>query len=64
MKYKYTARTKQGELQTGFVEAPNQGTAANILSGHDLFVLSVEGAERKSFFENTFRKELEFRIEN
>src|SRR3989344_5140294 len=31
-KYKYTARTKQGELQTGFVEAPNQGTAANILS--------------------------------
>ena len=53
-KYKYTARTKQGELQTGFVEAPNQGTAANILSGHDLFVLSVESAERKSFFENTF----------
>lgn len=54
MKFKYTARTKQGELQTGFVEAPNQGTAANILSGHDLFILSVEGAERKSFFEGVF----------
>ncbi|MEK7481839.1 MAG: type II secretion system F family protein [Patescibacteria group bacterium] len=54
MKFKYTARTKQGELQTGFVESPSQEMAANILSGHDLFVLSVKSAERKSFFEGTF----------
>lgn len=54
MKYKYTARTKQGELQTGFVESPNQEVATNILSSHDLFVLSIEGSERKSFFEGVF----------
>ncbi|MEK7593178.1 MAG: type II secretion system F family protein, partial [Patescibacteria group bacterium] len=49
-----TARTKQGELQTGFVESPSQEMAANILNGHDLFVLSVKSAERKNFFEGAF----------
>lgn len=46
MKYKYTARTKDGEMQTGFVEAGNQEAAANILTGHELFILSLEEGER------------------
>ena len=45
MKYKYQARTKQGEMQVGFVEAPNKDAAANILSSHDLYILSVQAAE-------------------
>lgn len=42
MKFTYKARTKDGELQTGSVEAPNRDMAANILSKHDLFVLTLE----------------------
>lgn len=45
MKYKYQARTKQGEMQVGFVEAPSKDAAANILSSHDLYILSVQAAE-------------------
>ncbi len=42
MKYRYVARTKTGELQTGFVEAPTRESGFSTLSGHDLFVLSIE----------------------
>ena len=42
MKFKYSARTKEGELQVGFVEAPIQNVAADILAGHNLLVLSLE----------------------
>ena len=46
MRFKYQARTKNGEMQVGFVEAGNRDTAAQILGGHDLFVLSLESAEK------------------
>jgi type IV pilus assembly protein PilC len=46
MKFKYNARNQQGELQTGFVEAANKEAALNILTGHDLFVLSLEETEK------------------
>lgn len=46
MKFKYQARNKQGELQVGFVDAPNRDTAVNILSSHDLFVLSIASTDR------------------
>jgi type IV pilus assembly protein PilC len=49
MKFRYSARTKTGELQVGYVEAVNRDTAANILTSHDLFVLTVEGTERHGF---------------
>jgi len=55
MKFKYTARTKEGELQAGFVEAPAREIAADILSGHDLFVLSVESLEIKRPLDAIFR---------
>ncbi|MDE2000958.1 MAG: type II secretion system F family protein [Patescibacteria group bacterium] len=51
MKFQYTARTKQGELQTGFVESVNREAAVNILVGHDLFVLSVTAAEAPKWYE-------------
>lgn len=45
MKYQYSARTKSGELQVGYVESASREAAFQMLSGHDLFVLSIE-AER------------------
>lgn len=42
MKFNYKARTKEGELQIGNVEAGNKDAALNILLGHGLFVLSIE----------------------
>ncbi len=51
MKFKYQAKTKSGEMQIGFVEAGNRDAAANILASHELFVLSLEQAEKHSFIE-------------
>lgn len=51
MKFKYQAKTKSGEMQIGFVEAGNRDAAANILASHELFVLSLEQAEKRSFIE-------------
>ena len=42
MKYNYQARTKTGELQVGSVEAASKEAALNILTGHDLYILSIE----------------------
>lgn len=42
MRFRYTARTKEGTPQTGFVEGASREAALNILVGHDLFVLSIE----------------------
>lgn len=45
MKFKYTARTQGGELQTGFVEGVNREAAYNILIGNNLYLLSLESSE-------------------
>ncbi len=42
MKFSYKARTKEGELQVGTIEAASREAAVNILISHALFVLSVE----------------------
>lgn len=42
MKFKYQAKTKDGQTQVGFVEASDRDAATAILTSHDLFVLSVE----------------------
>ena len=44
MKFKYQAKTQEGETQVSFVEAGNRDNATNILSSHGLFVLSIEDA--------------------
>ncbi len=38
-------------MQVGFVEAGNRDAAVTILSGHDLFVLSVQSAESENFLD-------------
>lgn len=47
MKFKYTARTKTGEMQAGFVEAFNREAAVNILNSHNLYLLNIESEEPK-----------------
>ena len=49
MKFRYSARTKTGELQVGFVEAPQKDAALSILSGHELYVLSLEEIKAARF---------------
>lgn len=51
MKFKYQAKTKEGEVQVGFVEAADRDTAVSILTGHDLFVLSVIGESAPDFLD-------------
>ena len=51
MKFKYQARNKTGELQVGFVDSPTRESAANTLTSHDLFILSLESAEKRSIFD-------------
>ena len=50
MKYRYSARTKSGELQVGFVESVSKEAALNILSSHELFILSIESIERPAWY--------------
>jgi type IV pilus assembly protein PilC len=49
-KFDYKARTKDGELQVGNVEATNRDAALSILSGHELFVLSLEPVKESKVF--------------
>jgi len=53
MKFKYQAKTKDGEVQVGFVEAANRDTAVSILTSHDLFVLSVAAETPPDFLDRT-----------
>lgn len=52
MKFKYQAKTKEGETQVGFVEASDRDAASAILSSHDLFVLSVVAERPPSVLDN------------
>ena len=51
MKFKYTARTQTGELQTGFVEGVNREAAYNILIGNNLYLLSLESSEEIHWYD-------------
>ncbi|MBM4388951.1 MAG: type II secretion system F family protein, partial [Deltaproteobacteria bacterium] len=42
MKFDYKARTAQGELQVGNVEAASREAAVSILLSHGLYVLTIE----------------------
>lgn len=42
MKFKYQARTKEGDLRMGIIEAPNKETALTMLQRLELFVTSLE----------------------
>ena len=65
MRYNYQARTKTGELQVGSVEAASKEAALNILTGHDLYILSIEVLKEArwsdrilQFFRRVKRKDL------
>src|SRR3989344_2952676 len=51
MKYKYQAKTKEGEPQIGFVEAGSRDAAISVLAGHDLFILSIEEVSRPRWYD-------------
>jgi type IV pilus assembly protein PilC len=53
MKFRYQARTKDGELQVGFVEAGSKESAEKILLSHELFILLLEEVKKPNFFERT-----------
>ena len=48
MKFNYKARTKEGDLQVGTIEASSREAAVNVLLSHALFVLSVEYVKTNS----------------
>lgn len=50
MIFNYTARTKQGEMQTGVVEAANQASAIKTLQSRGLVLLDLQSGENRSFF--------------
>ncbi len=50
MKFNYKARTKEGELQVGNVEAQSRDGATSILLSHGLFVLNVEPVKESNLF--------------
>jgi type IV pilus assembly protein PilC len=50
MKFDYKARTKNGELQVGNVEAVNKETATQILLSHGLFILSIEPIKESKWY--------------
>ncbi len=50
MKFKYQAKTKEGENQVGFVEAGNRDGAVAVLTGHGLFVLKLEEVDKERWY--------------
>jgi type IV pilus assembly protein PilC len=50
MKFNYKARTKEGELQVGNVEASSKEAATAILLSHGLFILSLEPVVEDTFW--------------
>lgn len=51
MKFKYQARTKEGEMQVGVVEAGSKDGAVNILASHNLYILKIEAEEKEGWLE-------------
>ncbi len=51
MKYKYQARSKDGAIESGVIEASSKESASDILSRYNIFVTSLE--EEKSGFFNS-----------
>ncbi|PIR88839.1 MAG: hypothetical protein COU09_00220 [Candidatus Harrisonbacteria bacterium CG10_big_fil_rev_8_21_14_0_10_44_23] len=64
-KFHYSARNKAGEMQVGYVDAPNKGAAFNILNSHELYILSMQEmkgsgiwASLTNFFEKVSRSDV------
>src|SRR3990167_8083188 len=48
--FEYQARTPEGEVQSGRVEAPSKNGAVGILQRHGLIVVSLEAAEEEAAY--------------
>jgi type IV pilus assembly protein PilC len=55
MRFNYQARTKDGQLQTGVVEASSREAAVALLQKHDLFVTLLENVETIPFWMRSIR---------
>ena len=55
MKFNYQARTKEGDIQAGVVEAASQETAINILQNYGLIITYLEKAEEGPFYSRSLR---------
>ena len=53
--FEYQARTKNGEVQTGIVEAANEQSALKILQGNNLIVISVSAVESAPLYLKQFK---------
>ena len=49
MKFKYQARTREGEIKTGEVEAVSKEAAIDILQKYSVYITFVEESEKKPF---------------
>lgn len=65
MKFEYQARTKDGRVQSGTINASNRGAAANLLQKYNLYVTSLKEIKTKGlslkkikFFKKISKKEL------
>jgi len=51
MRFSYQARTKEGILQTGTVEAASQARAMTLLQERGLYITGLQEIKPKPFFE-------------
>jgi len=50
MKFKYWARTKEGKVQSGIIEASSKEAALEVLKSHELYVTGIEGSDAVPFY--------------
>ena len=55
MKFNYQARTKEGEIQTGTVEAGSREAAIETLQRYDLVVIFLEEISRIPFYARSLK---------
>ncbi len=55
MKFNYQARSKEGDIQAGVVEAASQEAAANVLQGYNLIVTFLEKAGEEPFYSRSLK---------
>ena len=55
MRFNYQARTKEGEVQTGTVEAGSKESAVKTLQRHDLAVVYLEAVSAIPFYARSFK---------
>src|SRR3989344_2021454 len=65
MRFDYEAKTKQGQLQSGAIEASSREAAIDILQRHDLIILKLKAekdvailSRRIKFFEGVKNKDM------